>query len=79
MLALHGNFDFYKMRLAFYTGFQAARTDILSNLASVLVKRSPLNIGLKLALSLFLRKTNIVAREWSFAAYLTFSHDFTLS
>ncbi len=52
---------------------------MLANLTSVLIKSSLLNIGLKLALGLFLRKTNIVARHRSFAAYLTFSHNSTLS
>jgi len=78
-LALIELFDVYNMYLAFRACFQAARTDVLANLASVLIKSSPLNIRLKLALGLFLRKTYIVARHRSFAAHLTFSHNSTLS
>ena len=61
MLAQFKISDIYNMQLAFSACFQAARTDILANLTALFIKGSPLNIGLKLAVGLFLRKTNIVA------------------
>jgi hypothetical protein len=43
-----------QLRLTFYARLQAACTDVLTNLTSVLIKSGTLNIRFKLALSLFL-------------------------
>jgi hypothetical protein len=58
-------------------GFQAARTNITTNLTSSFIDGRALYIGLKLPLGLLLREAHIVARHWLLATYFTFSHNFT--
>ena len=48
-------------------GLQAARTHILAGLATTFKNGRPLNIGLELALRLFLREAYVLPELWSLA------------
>ena len=60
-------------------GLEAAGAHIFADLTTILIEGNPLNVGLKLPLGLFLREAHIVSGHGTLAAYLTFSHNFTLT
>lgn len=66
------------VELDFRHRFEAARANVASNAAAILIDSSPLDIRPELALRLLLRETHIVAAHRPLATYFTFRHNFTL-